>query len=173
MIDGRVTKFETPRGARLSLDVPPRVREHLGHPDVPLWITEGAVKADAAVSQGLACVALFGVYAWRAKNDLGGTSVLPQLEWVHLKSRTVYLAFDSDVMLKPQVHDALSRLHGVLKHRGADVGVVLLPAGDHAEKTGLDDYFARGGTVDELVAHYVTTELPKPPTVEEEKDKEP
>jgi Protein of unknown function (DUF3631)/Domain of unknown function (DUF3854) len=165
MIDGKVTKFETPRGARLSLDVPPRVRHQLANPDVPLWITEGAVKADAAVSSGLACVALFGVYGWRVRNDFGGTAVMPQLEWVHLKDRTVYLAFDSDVMLKPQVHDALSRLHGVLKHRGADVGVVLLPAGDHAEKTGIDDYFARGGTVDELLAHHVTTELPEPPTL--------
>jgi hypothetical protein len=53
MVDGRITKFETARGARLSLDVPPRVRQHLGNPDVPLWITEGAVKADAAASRGL------------------------------------------------------------------------------------------------------------------------
>jgi hypothetical protein len=173
MVDGRVTKFETPRGARLALDVHPRVRAHLGNPDVPLWITEGAVKADAAVSRGLACIALFGVYAWRAKNDFGGTTVTTQLEWLHLKDRRVYLAFDSDVMLKPQVYDALSRLRDVLKHRGADVAVVLLPAGEHAEKTGLDDYFARGGTVDNLLAQHVTTELPKPPTVEKEKDKGP
>jgi hypothetical protein len=173
MKDGRVTKFETPRGARLSLDVPPRVRDQLPDPDVPLWFTEGPVKADAAVSRGLACVALFGVYGWRAKNDFGGTTVITQLEWLHLKDRRVYLAFDSDVMLKPQVYDALSRLRDVLKHRGADVAVVLLPAGEHGEKTGLDDYFARCGTVDDLLAHHVTTELPRPPTVGTEKDKGP
>jgi hypothetical protein len=170
-VHGRVTKFETPRGARLALDIPPRVRQHLANPDVPLWFTEGGVKADSAVSHGLACVALFGVYGWRAKNDFGGTAVVPQLEWLHLKGRRVYLAFDSDVVLKPQVHDALSRLYGVLNHRGADVAVVLLPAGEHGEKTGLDDYFVRGGTVDELLMHHVTTELPKPPALAKEKDR--
>jgi Protein of unknown function (DUF3631)/Domain of unknown function (DUF3854) len=174
VLDGRVVKFETPRGARLSLDVPPRVREHLGNPDVPLWVTEGAVKADAAVSQGLCCAALFGVYGWRAKNDFGGTAVVPQLEWLHLKDRRrVYLAFDSDLMLKIQVHDALSRLYGVLEHFGADVAVVLLPPGGRAEKTGLDDYLVRGGTVDELVARYVTVGVPQPPTLVPEKDPGP
>jgi hypothetical protein len=38
-------------------------------------------------------------------------------------------------------------------------------------KTGIDDYFARGGTVDELLAHHVTAELPKRPTLREEKDR--
>jgi Protein of unknown function (DUF3631)/Domain of unknown function (DUF3854) len=173
MIDGRVTKFETPRGARLSLDVPPRVRQHLGNPDVPLWITEGPVKADAAVSHGLACVALFGVYAWRARNEFGGTTVMTQLEWLHLKDRQVYLAFDSDLILKVQVYDALARLRGVLEHFGAHVAIVVLPAGEHAEKTGLDDYLTRGGTADDLLAHHITTEMPKPPTTEKEKDKGP
>lgn len=163
MIDGRVVKFETPRGARLSLDVPPSIRVHLGNPAVPLWFTAGPVKADSAVSHGLACVALAGVYGWKAKNDFGGTSVLPQLEHVHLKSRQVYLAFDSDLLLKPQVHDALSRFYGVLRHRGADVAVVLLPVGENATKTGLDDYFARGGTVDELVTRHVTEGVPDIP----------
>jgi hypothetical protein len=173
MVDGRIVKFETPRGAKLSLDIPPRVRQLLANPDVPLWITEGAIKADAAVSAGLACIALFGVYGWRAKNDFGGTAVVPQLEWLHLKDRLVYLAFDSDIMLKTPVHDALTRLYGVLEHRGAHVAVVLLPSGEHAEKTGLDDYLVRGGTVDELLANHVTTDLPKPPTVEKDKDKGP
>jgi Protein of unknown function (DUF3631)/Domain of unknown function (DUF3854) len=173
MVDGRVVKFETPRGAKLALDVPPRVRPQLDNPNVPLWITEGAVKADAAVSRGLVCVALFGVYGWKTRNDFNATTVMPQLEYCAPKGRQVYLAFDSDLMLKVQVYDALSRFRDVLKHRGADIALVLLPAGEHGEKCGLDDYFVRGGTVDELLAHYVTTELPKPPTVEKEKNKGP
>jgi Domain of unknown function (DUF3854) len=162
-IDGRVVKFETPRGSSLGLDVPPRVRPHLGNPKIPLGFTEGAVKADAAVSHDLMCVALFGVYGWRTKNDLGGTSVLPELEHCSLKGRLVYLIFDSDLMLKLQVHNALRRFYDVLKHRGANVGVVLLPPGEHAEKTGLDDYFARGGTVEELLARHVVEGVPEPP----------
>jgi hypothetical protein len=163
VVKGRVSKFELPQGASLSIDVPPRVRPLLARVETPLFITEGAVKADAAASQGLACVALFGVYGWRTKSDLGGTTVAPELEYLSLKGRRVFLAFDSDVLMKPQVHDALSRLYRVLEHRGADVGVILLPAGDHAEKTGLDDYFARGGSVDDLYGH-VSKTLPRSPT---------
>jgi hypothetical protein len=173
MVDGRVTKFETPRGSRLALDVPPRVRPLLDNPSVPLWFTEGAVKSDAAVSHGLVCVALFGVYGWRVRNDFGATTVLPQLEYCAPKDRLAYLAFDNDLMLKVQVYDALSRFRDVLEHRGADVNVVLLPAGEHGEKTGLDDYFVRGGTVDDLLAHHVTSELPKPATIGKQKDKGP
>jgi hypothetical protein len=172
-VDGRVSKFEVPRGARLSLDVHPRVRPHLGNPTTPLWVPEGAVKADAAISRGLAAVALFGVYAWKVRNDFGATTVMPQLEYLALKDRLIYLAFDNDLLLKIQVYDALSRLRDVLAHRGADVAVVMLPAGEHGEKTGLDDYFVRGGTVDELLTHHVSAELPKPPTVGREKDKGP
>jgi hypothetical protein len=172
VVKGRVSKFELPRGAALSVDVPPRVLPLLTNVDVPLFITEGPVKADAAAAAGLACVALFGVYGWKTKTDMGGTAVAPELEYLSLKGRRVYLAFDSDVLMKPQVHDALARLYAVLEHRGADVGVVVLPAGEHGEKTGLDDYFARGGTVDAL-SGYVSKTLPRPPGTEEKPDAEP
>jgi hypothetical protein len=171
-VGDRIVKFETPKGARLQLDIPPTVRPQLDDPEIPIWITEGIVKADSAASHGLCCLALSGVYGWKTKNKYEGTVVLPQLEHVAPKGRRVYLAFDNDIMLKPQVYDALSRFRGVLEHYGADVAIVLLPAGEHGEKTGLDDYFARGGTVDELLARHVTSELPKPPTLEK-KDKGP
>src|SRR5262245_16026614 len=40
MVDGRVVKYETPRGSRMVLDVPPTIREKLVDPSVPLIITE-------------------------------------------------------------------------------------------------------------------------------------
>jgi Protein of unknown function (DUF3631)/Domain of unknown function (DUF3854) len=172
-VDGRVVKFEAQRGSSLKLDVPPRTRPHLGNPEVPLYVTEGSVKADAAVSAGLPCVALHGVYGWKAKNEFGGTTVLAELEYLHLKHRRVFLTFDSDILLKPQVHDALSKFHGVLVHRGADVGVVILPPDGQGTKCGVDDYFARGGTVDDLVTRHVQKGLPRPPTIEVEADEEP
>jgi hypothetical protein len=162
MVKGRVSKFELPYGARLSIDVPPRVLPLLRNIEVPLYFAEGPVKADAAASAGLACVALFGVSGWKTKTEFGSTAVSPELEYLALKGRRVFLAFDNDVLLKPLVYDALARLYAVLEYRGADVAVVLLPAGPHGEKTGLDDYFARGGTVDEL-SNYVSKHLPSPP----------
>ena len=58
---GQPRKYEFPWHSQQVLDVPPAVRGQLGDPRVPLWITEGARKADAAVSAGLACISLSGV----------------------------------------------------------------------------------------------------------------
>ena len=97
------------------LDVPPPVRAQLGNPKIPLWITEGISKADAAVSQGMCCIALIGVWNWRGRNDDGGLTALADWELIHLKERDVYLVFDSDVMTKPSVHAALRRLKAFLE----------------------------------------------------------
>lgn len=148
---GTVVKYETPGGSRMVLDVPPRERARIGDPHVPLWITEGIRKADAAVSAGLCCVAQLGVTAFRGTNDQGGKVALADWESVALNGRQVYIAFDSDVMLKRSVHQALVRLGALLARRGAKVAYVYLPAGESGAKVGLDDYFATGGTVDDLV----------------------
>ncbi|MDP9363305.1 MAG: DNA polymerase [Chloroflexota bacterium] len=155
--DGRVIKYETAKGGRNRLDVPPPVRGRLGNPAVPLWITEGARKADSAASRGLCCVSIAGVANWRGKNDDGGLTALVDWEHVHLKGRLVYLAFDSDAMTKAPVYRELIRLGRFLASRGADVRYVYLPAGPGEAKVGLDDFFAGGGTVEELAA-LATTE---------------
>jgi Domain of unknown function (DUF3854) len=95
-------------------------------------------------------VALLGVWNWRGSNSEGGKTALAIWESVALKDRTVYIAFDSDVMLKPAVNDALVRLGAFLKRRGANVAYIYLPSGDGG-KVGLDDYLASGGTVSDLV----------------------
>ncbi|WP_425545819.1 DUF3854 domain-containing protein, partial [Aeromicrobium alkaliterrae] len=63
---GRPVKYETPEGSTAVLDVPPSARAALADSDVPLWITEGAKKADAAVTAGLCCIALIGVWGWKS-----------------------------------------------------------------------------------------------------------
>lgn len=150
--DGKALKYETPLKARMALDVPPGVRAHLGNPGMPLFITEGVRKADAAASKGLCCVALLGVWNWRGTNGDGGKVALPDWESVALNGRQTYIVFDSDVMLKPEVHGALARLKGFLEQRGASVAPVYLPAGPAGAKVGLDDYLAAGRNVDELLA---------------------
>lgn len=74
---------------------------------MPLLITEGVRKADAAVSVGLCCVALMGTWCWRGTNDAGGKTLLADFESIALNGRTVYVVFDSDVILKRSVHAAL------------------------------------------------------------------
>jgi hypothetical protein len=58
--DGKVFKYEMPKGDRLILDVHPSVQPLLGDPSVELWITEGVKKGDALASQGLCTIALIG-----------------------------------------------------------------------------------------------------------------
>ena len=145
-------KYETVAGSRMALDVPPPARKWLGYPKRPLFITEGVRKADAAVSRGLCCVALLGVWNWRGTNDEGGLTALADWEHVALKGRKVYITFDSDVVEKEAVQYALARLKAFLGSRGADLKIIYLPSGDGGVKVGLDDYFADGHTVDELFA---------------------
>jgi len=117
--DGKPVKYETLAGSRMVLDVPPMARKWLGDPKRPLFITEGARKADAAVSKDLCCIAPLGVWNWRGRNKDGGTVALPDWESVALNKRQVYIVFDSDVMQKRAVYSALVRLKKFLESRGA------------------------------------------------------
>lgn len=142
--DGKPVKYETPAGQRNGIDVPPGVGPVLGDPAVPLWVTEGVKKADAAAVAGLACVALPGVWSWRGRNGHGGKVAVPDWHDVALNGRRVVLAFDSDVTAKPAVRAALTALADYLASKGAHVDYCHLPdVGDG--KTGLDDYLAEHG----------------------------
>ncbi len=162
--NGKPLKYETPSGTRMSLDVPPGIRSKLGDPTVPLFITEGARKADAAVSHGLCCIALLGVWNWRGTNEWGGQTALADWESIALRGRRVYIVFDSDVMLKEAVHLALGRLKAFLEHRRADVAVVYLPAKEGGSKVGLDDFLASGHTTTDLLQLARPDLLPLPGT---------
>lgn len=144
---GKPVKYETPAGQANIIDAPPSIRPHVGNPAIPLYITEGARKADAAASRGLCCLSLSGVWNWRGRNAHGGKTALPDWELVALNGRAVSVAFDSDVMTKPSVRSALDRLAAFLAFRGARVRFILLPPAADGSKTGLDDYFAAGGAL--------------------------
>ena len=103
----RSVKYESPRGAANRLDCPPRCQRMLGDPKVPLWITEGSKKADALASCGACAVSLTGVWGFKGKNQFGGITFLSDWDYIALKARKVYLAFDSDVVSKEPVRKAL------------------------------------------------------------------
>jgi uncharacterized protein DUF3854 len=163
--EGKPVKYETLAGSRMVLDIPPMIHLKLGDPRIPLFLTEGVRKADAAVSRGLCCLALLGVWNWRGTNEYGGKVALADWESIALNGRHLYIAFDSDVMLKPPVHLALTRLKAFLESRHAKVAVIYLPPGENGQKVGLDDFFAAGHTVEELQG-LATRELREPPNPE-------
>jgi hypothetical protein len=125
---GKAIKYETPFGMSMALDVHPHQRHLLRDPKVNLFITEGIKKGDALASRGLCAIALLGVWNWRGTNDLGGKTSLADWESIALNSRKVLIVFDSDAMLKIEVHSALARLGAFLQNRGANVHYIYLPA---------------------------------------------
>lgn len=144
--NGKVVKYETPGGREVVLDVHPRNADKVGDAAEDLWITEGVKKADALTSRGLCTVGLAGVWNWKTKT----TDFHPDWEHIALSSRSVFIVFDSDVMVKANVEDALERLVGQLEARGANVKVVYLPDTEGGDKNGVDDYLVAGGTVEKL-----------------------
>jgi Domain of unknown function (DUF3854) len=148
--DGKPVKYETPWQQRNGLDIPPGpiVGPLLGIPQIPLWITEGTKKADAAALRGLCCVAIPGVWSWIGTNTAGGKVALPDWRDCALNGRRVILAFDGDVARKNEVQQGLKGLASYLSIKGARIEYLWLP--DTDEKTGLDDYLIEHDT-DELM----------------------
>ena len=144
-LGGRKRKYEWPYGVRLAVDVPPPALPEIKNPARPLWITEGPIKADAAVSARLVCVATFGVFGWRGANGQGGKVLLPDWDSFALNGRQVFLADDSDMGTSDGPAHGAARLGAVLDARGADVRYVYLPPGPDGAKVGLDDWFAVHG----------------------------
>jgi len=167
---GRTIKYETAAARPVVVDAHPHTWDHLGDPGVPLFVTEGIRKADSAISIGLCCVALLGVWNWRGTNDKGGKTVLPEWEAIALNGRRTYIVFDSDVMENPSVHKALARLKTFLEAKGAEVSVIYLPSGPSGVKVGLDDFLVSGHGRDDLLALASSELRPLPPGNDEDKD---
>ncbi len=140
--DGKPIKYESRAGFRPHLDIPPTIpRDWLTDPSIDLVVTEGIKKADAAVSHGLFCVAILGVWMFRVD------------DWdkIALTDRKVFIAFDSDVMTKPEVNKALYELKAYLEDKGATVTVIYLPPRPDGLKVGMDDYLLKH-TTEEMFA---------------------
>ncbi len=149
IVDGKPIRYEIPLRSRMVLDVPPTCRKDIGDPSVPLFVTEGIRKVDAAASIDLCCVALLGVWNFRGSNEFGGTTALADWESIALNDRLVYIVFDSDVMTKISVYRALARLKAFLEGRHAHVQLIYLPSRPGGAKVGLDDFLAANHTRDD------------------------
>jgi len=137
---GKPVKYESPIGSSNRLDCPPRCQKIIGNPQVPLWITEGSKKADALASKGACAISVSGVWGFKGKNQFGGITFLTDWDYIALKGRTVYLAFDSDIVTKEPVRKALEHIGEHLRRKGAAVHIIQLPQLEGQTKTGIDDY---------------------------------
>lgn len=166
----KVIKYEQPKGVGVRVDCPPTCQPQLADPSVPLVITEGQKKADALASRGACTIAVLGVWNFKGQNEFGGTTFLTDFDHIALDNRPVYLVFDSDVMTKPEVRQALDRFTEHLKRKKAHVHHVYLAAAN-GQKVGVDDWFVANPdkTLNDLLA---LAEGPRPelkaapPTIE-------
>jgi len=123
-------------------------------PDTTLIITEGELKAAKACREGYPTIGLGGV--WNFRSSSLGLSFLPCLEAFNWVKRRVYVIFDSDVVMKSGVQDALNSLAEELMLRGALPFIVMIPEGHEGQKQGLDDWCVNnpGSTIAHLVARH-------------------
>ena len=103
----------------------------------PLILTEGPVKALAVTQSGQLSIGLGGVWMAVHKRADGTVELVRALNEFHWLRRTVYLAFDSDSTINPDVKQALLRTYLVLYKLGAKVRFL---SWLRSEGKGIDDY---------------------------------
>ncbi len=101
-------------------------------------LTEGFKKAVSGLTAGIPTVAIAGV--WNGQVDK--KKLIPDLELLAVPGRPLCLIFDSDVLVKAEVQQALIHLGRLLKKAGCIVTVAQLPA----ETKGMDDFIVAHGS---------------------------
>lgn len=158
---GKPIKYEWPHAVAPVFDVLPRYAQALGDPNVPLWLTEGAKKADSlatAYDRAIVPVNLNGVYGWRGTNAQGGKTALADFELIAWEGRRVVIAPDGDVRHNKGVQGAVNRLARLLlaRYGVAEVLVLHLPNAANGSKLGVDDFLAQGHDTQTLETHLTT-----------------
>lgn len=142
----RLIKYESPRGQAPVLDILPRYKPLLSDVSVPIWITEGAKKADSLASlfdMAIVPVSINGVYGWSSGGMISDFGAL------QIRGRSVVLVPDGDINHNQNVFMAIDRLAHILEAKGATVTLLSLPDVG-GQKVGVDDYIAAGHNESDL-----------------------
>ena len=121
-----------------------------GDVSIPIFFTEGELKACALARIGRAAIGLAGVYSFLKNGKL--LPEFTQIDWV---GRYVYIIFDNDIVHKPDVRRAMGRLVHELTQLGSLPRIINLPDFELVgKKVGVDDYLVeqkfRKSSLDEL-----------------------
>src|SRR5438093_10059077 len=132
---GHTIRYYQRAGTPPRLYIPAPAQAALADPTVPLLITEGEKKALRGNQDGLACVAVGGLWNWQ----VGGRPIadLDRIDWCE---REAVIVPDSDVWTRPELGQPVFALGKELEGRGAKITVLKLPARPDGTKAGLDDY---------------------------------
>ena len=110
------------------------------NPQLPIEVTEGAKKAACLMANGYIPICLTGVWNSKQKKKL---RAIPTFAPFLVKGRPIHLVFDSDVVVKRQVQEALKYGGYLAVKAGCVVGVA---SWEYTEETkGVDDLIANQG----------------------------
>jgi hypothetical protein len=135
-------KYSQAKDSPVRLYFPPLIdwKAIAADANAELYFTEGEKKAAKACKEGLPCIGLGGVWAFKSKKE--GKSLIDDFNDFNWRERPVSLVFDSDLKTNPKVMQALVAFSNELTKVGATVYIAYLPSkGD--EKVGLDDYLLK------------------------------
>jgi hypothetical protein len=132
---GHTIRYYQRAGTPPRLYVPALARAALADPAVPLLISEGEKKALKGNQEGLAAVAVGGLWNWQAAGR--PIADLDRIDWVE---RDTVIVPDSDVWTRPDLVQPVFALGKELEGRGAKISVLKLPPARDGTKAGLDDY---------------------------------
>ena len=120
--------------------------KRLADTNVPICFTEGEKKTEAISAHWpkVIAIGLGGVNSWVDHRD-GDSRTLPELAALELKGRRVFLLFDSDQAINPNVRAALESFSDHLHGQGANVFIIRLPSELNGDKNGADDFIQRHG----------------------------
>lgn len=126
---------------------PPGVYAMTEDPRVPLHIVEAPMKALSLTANGFPAIGMGGVEAgyqdvqqWRAAKHLAINKELDRVIWM---GRVAYIVYDAGILQNPRVALGAAKLAVVLRDRGADVRIVILPM-VHVQERTLDDLILYG-----------------------------
>lgn len=107
---------------------------------ISIAITEGEKKAACACVNGIAMMALGGVYSFMSGKR--AIDLLPSMKEIAWKDRQVYVTYDNDITHKPEVLRAQQMLSQRLLAEGAKIKYVAIPPGP---EKGVDDFIVKHG----------------------------
>lgn len=142
IIDGKAAKYLTPSGGGNHLYIPSNLSGGiLSNASISLIITEGEKKSLKACQEGFPTIGLSGVWCFRDQ----GHNLIPDFDQINLEGRMVFIAFDSDIVEKPEIKSAEWRLAITLRQRGVTIVPIRFQCGSDGQKCGLDDYLIEFG----------------------------
>lgn len=140
-------KYETPRGARLTLDIQPSVRADVLAEGGRKYVAESVIKGMALAARGLPAIALQGVTGWKRKGK--PRSDLDLIPW---EGADIEIIFDSDVTTNENVYREARELAEELRRRGARPVIRLLPPHAKDKKQDIDEWLGRDRGERDLLA---------------------